>query len=232
LRIDPIDGWNYKKSNKVKTMKTPQAILKTVFGYDEFLPLQAQIIANILRKNDTLVVMPTGGGKSLCYQIPALLFEGLTVVISPLIALMNDQVAQLSALDVPAASLNSQLAPGQYRQNVEKIKQQRAKLLYLAPETFLKSNILALLAAVAVDCLAIDEAHCISEWGHDFRLEYRQLVQVRSPFKDAVFVSLTATATKIIWGPCPSYWKRYPTWRRSMPSSVVFIYLAKRSDRH
>ena len=172
-----------------------RALLKGVFGYDEFRPLQSDIIAHILAKTDALVVMPTGGGKSLCYQIPALLFEGLTIVISPLISLMKDQVEQLTQSGVAAAVLNSSLAPEAYQRNVQLVKQKEAKLLYLAPEALLKSNMLELLSTVNIECLAIDEAHCISQWGHDFRPEYRRLAEARDHFSDAVCVALTATAT-------------------------------------
>jgi ATP-dependent DNA helicase RecQ len=172
-----------------------QSILKSVFGYDEFRPLQAEIIGNILNKKDVLVVMPTGGGKSLCYQIPALVFEGLTVVISPLISLMKDQVEQLQQLGVSATVLNSSLSAVEYRRHVELVQSNAAKLLYLAPEALLKSNMLELLSSVKVECLAIDEAHCISQWGHDFRPEYRQLIKARANFPKAACVALTATAT-------------------------------------
>jgi ATP-dependent DNA helicase RecQ len=172
-----------------------QTILKNVFGYDEFRPFQSQIISNILAKKDVLVVMPTGGGKSLCYQIPAIIFEGLTIVISPLISLMKDQVAQLTQSGVAAAVLNSSLSPSEYRNNVRQVKQKKAKLLYLAPEALLKTGMLELLSSVKVDCLAIDEAHCISQWGHDFRPEYRQLIKARAHIPDAVCAALTATAT-------------------------------------
>ena len=177
-------------------IKRSRTILKSVFGYDKFLPLQEEIIDNVIQKRDTLVIMPTGGGKSLCYQIPALIFDGLTIVISPLISLMKDQVEQMSAINVPAVLLNSQLPGDEYRKNVYQIKQKKSKLLYLAPETFLKKSILDLLALVQVDCLAVDEAHCISRWGHDFRPEYRQLAETRPVFKDAVCIALTATATQ------------------------------------
>ncbi len=177
-------------------MNEALTILKKVFGYEEFRPLQAEIINSILKKKDTLVIMPTGGGKSLCYQIPALIFQGLTIVVSPLISLMKDQVDQLKAFGVNAVFLNSTLSHTQYRQNVALIKEKKAKILYLAPESLLKQNILQMLSTVHVDCMAIDEAHCISEWGHDFRPEYRQLVQVRSRFPKAVCIALTATATQ------------------------------------
>jgi len=173
-----------------------KTILKSVFGYDEFRPLQAEIIANVLSKEDTLVIMPTGGGKSLCYQIPALIFNGLTIVVSPLISLMKDQMEQLTELGVAAVVLNSSLTPGEYRRNVSRIKQGKAKLLYVAPETLLKPEMLEMLSSsVRVDCITIDEAHCISEWGHDFRPEYRQIVEVKSHFPEAVCLALTATAT-------------------------------------
>ncbi len=176
-------------------LKKAQKILKDVFGYDTFISLQAEVIEKILQGKDTLVIMPTGGGKSLCYQIPALIFKNLTVVVSPLIALMKDQVRQLTENGVAAVLLNSSLSAAEYRANVAAIRQHQVRLLYVAPETLLKANILQLLETVGVDCLAIDEAHCISDWGHDFRPEYRQLIEVRQRFNAAVCVALTATAT-------------------------------------
>jgi ATP-dependent DNA helicase RecQ len=176
-------------------MPTHQTILKDTFGYDSFRPLQREVIENVLARRDTLAVMPTGGGKSLCYQIPALLFEGLTVVVSPLIALMKDQVEQLRAAGVPALFLNSSLQPEEYQENMAQVRAGKVRLLYVAPETLLTPRLFALLADVKVDLLTIDEAHCISEWGHDFRPEYRQLVDVRKRFPQAVCLALTATAT-------------------------------------
>jgi len=172
-----------------------KTILGDVFGYSEFRPHQLKIIENVLKKRDTLVIMPTGGGKSLCYQIPALIFKGLTVVVSPLISLMKDQVEQLTELAVPAVFLNSSLSSKEYNRNVERLKKNGVRLLYLAPEALPTQGILSLLSSLQVDCLAIDEAHCISEWGHDFRPEYRQIVEVRSRFPSAACVALTATAT-------------------------------------
>jgi ATP-dependent DNA helicase RecQ len=174
---------------------TPESILKTTFGYDTFRPLQREIIDNVLARRDSLAIMPTGGGKSLCYQIPALLFDGLTVVVSPLIALMKDQVEQMRAAGVPALFLNSTLSPEAYNENMDYVRRGQVKLLYVAPETLLTPRILGLLAELKVDCLTIDEAHCISEWGHDFRPEYRQLADVRRRYPQAVCLALTATAT-------------------------------------
>ena len=179
-------------------MPTPASILKETFGYDDFRPLQREVIENVLARRDTLAVMPTGGGKSLCYQIPSLVFDGLTVVVSPLIALMKDQVEQLRAYGVPCLFLNSSLSPQEYQENMEYIRRGEVKLLYVAPETLLMPRILALLDSVQVDCITIDEAHCISEWGHDFRPEYRQLVEVRTRYPNAVSLALTATATSSV----------------------------------
>jgi ATP-dependent DNA helicase RecQ len=176
-------------------MPTPESILKDTFGYDTFRPLQREVIENILARRDTLAVMPTGGGKSLSYQIPALMFDGLTVVVSPLIALMKDQVEQLRAAGVPALFLNSSLPPEEYQENMARVRDGSVRLLYVAPETLLTPRLFALLSSVKIDLLTIDEAHCISEWGHDFRPEYRQLAEVRQHFPQAVCLALTATAT-------------------------------------
>jgi ATP-dependent DNA helicase RecQ len=176
-------------------MQRAQSILKDVFGFETFRPLQERVIAHLLRKRDALVVLPTGGGKSLCYQIPGMVFDGLTIVVSPLISLMKDQVDQLGEYGVPALFLNSTLGMGEYRQNVAQLRAGAVKLLYLAPEALLAPRTLALLAELTVDCIAIDEAHCISQWGHDFRPEYRQLAEVRAAFPAAACVALTATAT-------------------------------------
>lgn len=182
----------------IETMiEKAKKLLKDVFGFEEFRLLQEQVIGNILSRRDSLVIMPTGGGKSLCYQLPALMFRGLTVVISPLISLMKDQVEQLRELNIPAVLLNSSLSYEEYYENVRLVRRGDAKLLYLAPETLLKQRTLEMLSSLPIppDCITIDEAHCISEWGHDFRPEYRQIVDVRKQFPSAVCVALTATAT-------------------------------------
>lgn len=182
----------------IDMQKTPEQILKSVFGYSKFRPGQREIIQNILDGRDTLAVMPTGGGKSLCYQIPALIFDGITVVVSPLISLMQDQVGALLENGVSAAFLNSTLNLDEYKKTVRDIKSGGAKLLYLSPEALATERVKSILreADVPVSCVTIDEAHCISEWGHDFRPDYMEIAAFRNEFKDAVCLALTATATK------------------------------------
>ena len=180
----------------IQAPASPAHLLQTIFGFEEFRPLQEEIISSVLSRQDGLVIMPTGGGKSLCYQIPALIFDGLTVVVSPLIALMKDQVEQLEALGVPALFLNSSLAWEDYAANMERVRSGEIKLLYVAPETLFTDRILGLLSRLKVDLLAVDEAHCISEWGHDFRPEYRQLAAFRQRFPQAACLAMTATATR------------------------------------
>ena len=173
------------------------AILKNVFGYSEFRPMQQEIIASVLSGRDTLAVMPTGGGKSLCYQIPALLFSGITVVISPLISLMQDQVSSLVENGVNALFLNSTLEWEDYIGAVRRIKAGDVKLLYLSPEALAAQRTQDILhdCSVPVSCITVDEAHCVSEWGHDFRPDYMEISAVRKQFKGAVCLALTATAT-------------------------------------
>ncbi len=171
-------------------------ILNDVFGYKSFRPFQKEIILSILSQKDVLAVMPTGGGKSLCYQIPAIYNESVTVVISPLISLMKDQVQQLQQYGVPAIYLNSSLPREEYEYNIEELVSGRIKLLYVAPETLLTDRIISILKTVKPSLITIDEAHCISEWGHDFRKEYRKIVQLREIFPKVKFAAFTATATE------------------------------------
>ena len=176
----------------------PKKVLKEVFGYDSFRLLQKDIISNVLAKKDTLAIMPTGGGKSLCYQIPALIFDGITVVVSPLISLMQDQVDSLTANGVNAVFLNSTLEWENYLESMNSIRRGETKILYVSPEGLSSSKVRELLhdMRVKVSCITIDEAHCVSEWGHDFRPEFLEIASVRRQFPGAVCLALTATATE------------------------------------
>lgn len=169
--------------------------LKEVFGYDTFRPHQREIADAFLAGRDALAILPTGAGKSLCYQLPALVRDGLTVVVSPLIALMKDQVDQLTASGVAATFLNSSLDSPEARKRFAKLHNGEYKLLYLAPERLMLPEFLPKLSAWGMTALAVDEAHCISEWGHDFRPEYRRLREVREAFPGLPLLALTATAT-------------------------------------
>ena len=173
-----------------------QRILKDVFGYDAFRGNQGAIIERVGSGGDALVLMPTGGGKSLCYQVPALLREGLAVVVSPLIALMDDQVATLDELGVSAVALNSTLSADEQREIAERIRRNEIKMLYLAPERLVQPRMLAFLQRLEIALFAIDEAHCVSQWGHDFRPEYMQLGQLAELFPGVPRIALTATADK------------------------------------
>ena len=169
--------------------------LKTTFGYDAFRPLQREIIETHLAGRDVFALLPTGGGKSLCFQLPALVRPGLTVVVSPLIALMKDQVDQLQAAGVAATYLNSTLSADESRSRLSGLHRHEWRLLYVAPERLLLDNWVENLKAWNVVSIAIDEAHCVSEWGHDFRPEYRQLAKLRTALPDVPLMALTATAT-------------------------------------
>ncbi len=173
-----------------------QRILKDVFGYDAFRGNQAAIIERVAAGGDALVLMPTGGGKSLCFQVPALMREGLAVVVSPLIALMDDQVATLDELGVAAVALNSTLSAEEQREIADRIRRGQIKMLYLAPERLVQPRMLSFLQGLDIALFAIDEAHCVSQWGHDFRPEYLQLGQLAELFPAVPRIALTATADK------------------------------------
>ena len=169
-------------------------MLRATFGFEGFRPGQAEIVAATLEGRDVLAVMPTGSGKSLCYQLPALLRDGLTVVVSPLIALMRNQVAQLCGYGVAAAALNSANDPAENRAILDRIKRGELRLVYVAPERLVKAETLELLKGANVAMLAVDEAHCISQWGHDFRPEYAELGKVQAALGGVQTVAFTATA--------------------------------------
>jgi ATP-dependent DNA helicase RecQ len=173
-----------------------QAALKKFFGYDTFRPMQADIVQTILNGRDVLVIMPTGGGKSICYQIPALVMEGICIVVSPLIALMKDQVEGLRANGVPAAFLNSSISYEEQRKVEERAYDGHLKLLYVSPEKLLSAGFFNFLKGLKINLFAIDEAHCISSWGHDFRPEYAQLRYLKEQFPEVPVVALTATADR------------------------------------
>lgn len=174
---------------------SPQEALKTYFGLDSFRSPQQEIIGSVLSGKDTLVVMPTGGGKSLCYQLPAMILPGVTLVISPLIALMKDQVDTLCAKGLPAGLINSLQSAEEQRQTLQAIRRRELKLVYVAPERFRSQAFLNTLAAESISLLAIDEAHCLSQWGHDFRPDYMRLGAARKALGNPPCVALTATAT-------------------------------------
>lgn len=175
---------------------TKEFVLKKYFGYDQFRPQQAEIIDHVLSGRDCLVLMPTGGGKSVCYQVPALLLPGIAVVISPLIALMRDQVDALRAIGIPAAYLNSSLSPSEQSQVLADCLSEKIKLLYVAPERLFSGGTMDMFRNFRISLFAVDESHCISSWGHDFRPEYRQLTNLRPLFPGVPFVALTATADR------------------------------------
>jgi len=170
--------------------------LKKYFGYDDFRPLQREIVADALAGRDVFALLPTGGGKSLCFQLPALLRDGVTIVVSPLIALMKDQVDALQTSGIAATFLNSTLAGTEARERLRGLDRNQFRLLYVAPERLMMENFLERALNWNIAQIAIDEAHCISEWGHDFRPEYRELKKLRTLFPDVPIMALTATATE------------------------------------
>ena len=166
----------------VSKQPSPQKLLKTHFGYDSFLPLQEEIISHVLAGRDGLVLMPTGGGKSLCYQLPAMCLPGMTLVVSPLIALMKDQVDALNANGVAARFINSSLTASEIELAQAQASRGMVKILYVAPERLAVPGFRRFLQGIDLGLIAVDEAHCISEWGHEFRPDYRNLRQLRGDF--------------------------------------------------
>ncbi|MGB7215002.1 MAG: RecQ family ATP-dependent DNA helicase, partial [Gammaproteobacteria bacterium] len=183
------------RSPAVPSLDEARRLLREIFGYDSFRGRQEQAIATALEGRDVLVLMPTGGGKSLCYQLPALVRPGVGIVVSPLIALMEDQVRALRELGVRAAFLNSTLDRREQHAVIEALHSGGLDLLYVAPERLLQPQTLALFDRVPVSIIAIDEAHCVSQWGHDFREDYLGLHRLRERFPGVPRIALTATAT-------------------------------------
>ena len=179
-------------------MPTPEEILKQYWGYNGFRPLQKEIIAATLQQNDVLALLPTGGGKSLCYQVPALLMDGFCLVISPLIALMQDQVANLNKLGIAATSIHSGMHFKEVKNTMEQVMRGGYKLLYVSPERLQTNNFTSYLPELEISMVAVDEAHCVSQWGHDFRPDYLKISGLRKVFKDIAILALTATATPVV----------------------------------
>lgn len=180
-------------------MNQAQTLLKKFFGYENFRPGQEKIISHILTGEDCLGIMPTGAGKSICYQIPALIFSGVTIVVSPLISLMKDQVDSLNEVGIPATFINSTLTSSEYIQTIENIVHNVYKIIYVAPERLNSETFINLLNTIDISMISIDEAHCVSQWGHDFRPSYREIANVISNLKKRPVVSaFTATATQIV----------------------------------
>lgn len=175
---------------------TPEQALEKIFGFEEFRPLQKKVIDSLMQGNDNLVLMPTGSGKSLCYQIPSICRSGVGIVVSPLISLMNDQVQSLQANGVKAAYYNSMLKSDESYEVLSKLHQNQLDLLYIAPERLMLDSFLERLQQLEIALFAIDEAHCVSQWGHDFRPEYLKLKRLKQLFPEVPMMALTATADK------------------------------------
>ena len=180
-------------------MNEAKILLKKHFGYDNFRPGQETIIDHILNNQDCLGIMPTGAGKSICYQIPAMILPGVTIVISPLISLMKDQVDSLNEVGIPATYINSTLSYNEYAQTLYNITNNVYKIIYVAPERLNSETFLNLLNSIEISMFTIDEAHCVSQWGHDFRPSYREVANVILNLNKRPIVSaFTATATQIV----------------------------------
>ena len=198
---EDISEYNVEASikNMVKKVNyhTPEEALKVLFGYDTFRQGQKSIIENILAGRDTFAVMPTGAGKSVCYQVPAVLLPGITLVISPLISLMQDQVKSLNEAGISAAYINSSLSESKFFETLQRVKQGLYKIIYVAPERLITESFKELAKNVKISMLTVDEAHCISQWGQDFRPSYMKIVEFVQMLSERPIISaFTATATK------------------------------------
>jgi len=215
-------------------MTNPRQILQSVFGYNEFRHNQEAIITDVLAAKDTVVLMPTGGGKSLCYQVPALCMDGLTIVVSPLISLMKDQVDALKLNGISAAFLNSSQHHADQQQVFDQIRSKQLKLLYLAPERLMGNaeGFINFLKTINVALFAIDEAHCISQWGHDFRPEYLVLGQLKTHFAAIPIIALTATADKVTRGDIVSQLnlQNFTLYENSFNRPNIYYYVKSKSD--
>jgi len=227
------DVW-IKKQIEYANNECMKETLKKYFGYEDFKPLQEEIIRDVLDKRDVLVLMPTGGGKSLCYQLPAVMMGGVTVVISPLISLMKDQVDDLQAIGIPAASINSTLDYGRAFEIKKKLLSKHIKLLYVAPERIVLPNFYEFLRQLEVNLIAIDEAHCISEWGHDFRPEYRKLNLLKESFPDVPIIALTSTAVRQVQNDIVAQLKMgdYKIYRASLNRGNLFYEIRPKKNMY
>ncbi|MDP8233097.1 MAG: DNA helicase RecQ [Candidatus Zophobacter franzmannii] len=207
-------------------------LLNEVFGYKQFRKFQLDIIENLMQGSDSVVIMPTGSGKSLCFQIPALMQKGTAIVISPLISLMKNQVNQLQQFGVMAVYLNSSLSREEYFLTINKIKSNKVKLLYLAPETLMLPQTFELLNQLHISLIAVDEAHCISEWGHDFRPEYRQIAEFRKKLNNPPTIALTATATPLVQDDISKNLQldKYSLFKTSFDRPNLFIEVKTKTD--
>lgn len=215
---------------------TAQEVLSKYWNYDSFKQPQEEIISSVLNENDTLAILPTGGGKSLCYQIPAILLDGLTLVISPLIALMKDQVQNLQSKGISTSYITNELDKNEIGKILDDCQSHKIKLLYVSPERLQSKIFIERLSTIDIALIAVDEAHCVSEWGHDFRPAYHRISRIRHLFPKIKILALTATATEKIQNEIveklelkePSIFKS--SLKRENLSYNVFLSSDKKSD--
>ena len=214
-------------------IETAQEILKKYWGHNTFRPLQADIINAVLAHKDTVALLPTGGGKSICYQIPALLNKGMCLVISPLVSLMNDQVNRLQSMGIQALALHAGLDKEEMKAAQDALLEGTIKILYVSPERIQTASFKELLLALPVDLIAVDEAHCISQWGYDFRPEYLAIKSLRYTFPKATFLALTATATTEVVSDIQKklHLQNKTVYKSSFERNNIFISVVKADDK-